>query len=120
MINKFENELNKILKNCELCKAKMCGLCPNGKRKKNLKDELKKANPIYYLNHSKNTNLLLLHSSIDPLVEINSVKEYYNKYIGEKEMIIINDKMHIGLCISPFYFDCEEKNIYTRWIKQFD
>nr|WP_307776557.1 hypothetical protein [uncultured Cetobacterium sp.] len=48
MINKFENELNKILKNCELCKAKMCGLCPNGKRKKILKDELKKANPEKY------------------------------------------------------------------------
>jgi hypothetical protein len=45
MIKKYQNELEKILTGCSLCKAKLCNLCPNGKRKKYLKEEIKKLSP---------------------------------------------------------------------------
>lgn len=44
-VEDLENQLNKILSGCEICKAKVCGICPNGKMKKNIKMELKKIQP---------------------------------------------------------------------------
>lgn len=43
MIQKYQSELDKILINCNICKAKLCNSCPNGKRY--LKEELKKLLP---------------------------------------------------------------------------
>lgn len=45
MIEKYQNELEKILEGCNLCKAKLCNSCPNGRRKKFLKIEIKKLSP---------------------------------------------------------------------------
>lgn len=45
MIEKYQNELEKILEGCSICKAKLCNICPNGRRKKFLKTELKKFSP---------------------------------------------------------------------------
>lgn len=45
MIQKYQNELEKILTGCSTCKAKLCNSCPNGKRKRYLKEELKKLLP---------------------------------------------------------------------------
>lgn len=42
MIQKYQSELDKILISCNICKAKLCSSCPNGKRKRYLKEELKK------------------------------------------------------------------------------
>lgn len=44
-IKQYEEELNKILKGCNTCKAKMCNICPNGKRKKFLKGKIKEILP---------------------------------------------------------------------------
>lgn len=41
MIQKYQSELDKILISCNICKAKLCSSCPNGKRKRYLKEELK-------------------------------------------------------------------------------
>ncbi|MCI6152755.1 hypothetical protein [Fusobacterium perfoetens] len=41
-LENYQKELNKILKGCDICKAKMCNFCPNGKRKKFLKEKIKK------------------------------------------------------------------------------
>ncbi|BBA51042.1 hypothetical protein FV113G1_13910 [Fusobacterium varium] len=35
-------KLEKIEKNCCLCKSKICGICPNNKNKKYLKKEIEK------------------------------------------------------------------------------
>ncbi len=80
---------------------------------------IKNANPIYYVENSHNTKMLLFHSLLDPLVEFKFVKEYYDKYVGPKELITIEDKMHIALCISPFYYNCPEKETYVKWLEQF-
>lgn len=40
-IKDFQEKLNRISKNCDTCKAKMCGICPNSKIKKSLKLKLK-------------------------------------------------------------------------------
>lgn len=40
-IEDLQEKLNKISRNCDVCKAKMCGMCPNSKMKKNLKLKLK-------------------------------------------------------------------------------
>lgn len=45
MIEKYQKEFEKILTGCSLCKAKLCNICPNGKRKKFLKEEIKKLSP---------------------------------------------------------------------------
>lgn len=45
MIQKYQSELDKILISCNICKAKLCSSCPNGKRKRYLKEELKKLLP---------------------------------------------------------------------------
>lgn len=34
--------LEKIENGCSLCKAKLCGSCPNSRRKKKIKEDLKK------------------------------------------------------------------------------
>lgn len=41
----YQNELNKILKGCSTCRAKMCHVCPNGKRKKILRAKIKELSP---------------------------------------------------------------------------
>lgn len=40
-IKKTQEKLDKILRNCDTCKAKMCGICSNSKMKKSLKSKLK-------------------------------------------------------------------------------
>lgn len=42
MVKKYQDELEKILAGCSICRAKMCKSCPNGKRKKFLKEEINK------------------------------------------------------------------------------
>lgn len=44
-LEKYQNELEKILKGCNSCKAKLCNLCPNGKRKKSLRSKIKMLSP---------------------------------------------------------------------------
>ena len=44
-LEKYQNELKKILKGCNSCKAKLCNLCPNGKRKKSLRSKIKMLSP---------------------------------------------------------------------------
>lgn len=38
----YIKKLKKIEKNCYLCRSKICGICPNNKNKKYLKNEIKK------------------------------------------------------------------------------
>lgn len=45
MVKKYQDELEKILAGCSICRAKMCKSCPNGKRKKFLKEEINKFFP---------------------------------------------------------------------------
>lgn len=45
MIKKYQDELEKILTGCSICRAKMCKSCPNGKRKRYLKEEIDKLLP---------------------------------------------------------------------------
>lgn len=45
MLKKYQEELDKILEGCSLCRAKLCSSCPNGKRKRYLKEELEKLSP---------------------------------------------------------------------------
>lgn len=40
-IKDIQEKLNRISRNCDTCKAKMCGICPNSKMKKSLKLKLK-------------------------------------------------------------------------------
>lgn len=40
-IKDIQEKLNRILRNCDTCKAKICGICPNSKMKKSLKLKLK-------------------------------------------------------------------------------
>lgn len=42
---KHQKELNKILKGCNSCRAKMCNVCPNGRRKKALRAKIKELSP---------------------------------------------------------------------------
>lgn len=44
----LENELKQILKNCDLCHAKLCRLCPNNRRKKVLREKLKIFNKTFF------------------------------------------------------------------------
>lgn len=37
----YSQELEKILNNCGMCRAKMCHICGNDKRKKILKEKVK-------------------------------------------------------------------------------
>lgn len=39
-INEYQEKLNKIEKNCSLCHAKLCNMCPNNKTKKILRKKL--------------------------------------------------------------------------------
>lgn len=41
----YQSELKKILKGCDSCRAKMCNVCPNGKRKKILRARIKELSP---------------------------------------------------------------------------
>lgn len=41
MIDDYSQELEKISNNCSLCRAKMCHICNNDKRKKFLKEKIK-------------------------------------------------------------------------------
>lgn len=52
----LEETLNKITKNCELCKAKVCNICPNGKTKKliNLKLNPNLNSKLTYIEKIKN------------------------------------------------------------------
>ena len=52
-IKKIQDSLNEFLGGCSICKAKMCGFCPNNKRKKALKLELKELG--FEESSSKNT-----------------------------------------------------------------
>ena len=45
MIKKYQDELEKILNGCSICKAKLCKSCPNGRRKRYLKNEIEKVYP---------------------------------------------------------------------------
>lgn len=45
MLEKYQNELDKILEGCSVCRAKFCNSCPNGKRKRYLKGEIEKISP---------------------------------------------------------------------------
>lgn len=42
----YRKKLEKIEKNCYLCKSKICGICPNNKNKKYLKKEIEKISGI--------------------------------------------------------------------------
>ncbi len=44
-LENYQNELEKILKGCDTCKAKMCNFCPNGKRKKFLREKIQEISP---------------------------------------------------------------------------
>ena len=42
----YAEKLEKIEKNCQICKSKVCYICPNNKNKKHLKAEIKKITGI--------------------------------------------------------------------------
>lgn len=42
----YAEKLEKIEKNCQICKSKVCYICPNNKNKKHLKTEIKKITGI--------------------------------------------------------------------------
>lgn len=44
-IEELEKKLEKMSLGCEKCKAKICGICPNGQIKKIIKNKLKILNP---------------------------------------------------------------------------
>lgn len=68
-IKEIQEKLNKISRNCDICKAKMCGICSNSKIKKSLKLKLKDLGNCY----SSNT----LDSKITKIIK--KVKSFFNK-----------------------------------------
>ena len=44
-LNQLEERLRKISIGCEKCQAKMCGICPNGRLKKNIKCKINELKP---------------------------------------------------------------------------
>lgn len=75
-------------------------------------------NPLTYIQKEHATNLLVMYSIQDPIVNKEDTKKFFEEYQGKKSLVEVQDKLHTKVCVSPFLYKDHDEKIYLDWLNQ--